>query len=77
MYASPDMINKDKRSHLMQAIQLLLVMDSRPEYKIAADVGVSPSTIRNIRCGKHNPNVVIAEHIYEKLSGYSLGDFDL
>jgi len=71
------MINKDRRSHLMEAIQTLLVMDARPEYQIAADVGVSPSTIRNIRCSNHNPNVVIAEMIYEKLSGQSLKDLEL
>ena len=52
-------------------------MENKPDYVIAAMCGVAPSTILNIRHGNHMPSVVMAERIYEILSGYSLGDFDL
>ena len=71
------MTKKQRKSHLMQAIQLLILMENQPDYKIAQRCGVAPSTILNIRHGNHAPSVVLAEHIYETLSGCSLADFDL
>ena len=68
---------KSKKSYLLEKIQLLILMENQPDYKIAAMCGVAPSTILNIRHGNHMPSVVMAEHIYETLSGFSLGDFDL
>jgi len=65
------------KSHLLEKIQLLILMENKPDYVIAAMCGVAPSTILNIRHGNHMPSVVMAERIYEILSGYSLGDFDL
>jgi len=62
------------KSYIMDAIQLLILLENRPDYKIAADCEVSPSTILNIRHGKHFPSVCLAEHIYETLSGYSIED---
>ena len=72
------MKKQDKqKSHLMEAIQLLILMENQPDYRVAARCGVAPSTILNIRHGNHSPSVLLAEHIYETLSGYSLADFDL
>ena len=68
---------KHHKSHLLDKIQLLILLENQPYYKIAAMCGVAPSTILNIRHGNHMPSVVMAEHIYETLSGFSLGDFDL
>jgi transcriptional regulator with XRE-family HTH domain len=68
---------KKHKSHLLEKIQLLILLENQPDYKIAAMCGVAPSTILNIRHGNHMPSVVMAEHIYETLSGFSLGDFDL
>ena len=68
---------KHYKSHLLEKIQLLILLENQPDYKIAAMCGVAPSTILNIRHGNHMPSVVMAEHIYETLSGFSLGDFDL
>jgi len=65
------------KSHLLEKIQLLILMENKPDYVIAAMCGVAPSTILNIRHGNHMPSVAMAETIYEILSGYSLGDFDL
>lgn len=65
------------KSHLLDKLQLLILLDGRPDYQIANDCKVSPSTIFNIRRGKHTPSVVIAEKVYEQLSGYSLSDFEL
>ena len=65
------------KSYLLEKIQLLILLENQPDYKIAAMCGVAPSTILNIRHGNHMPSVVMAEHIYETLSGFSLGDFDL
>ena len=65
------------KSHLLDKLQDLILMDGRPDYQIANDCGVSPSTILNIRTGKHTPSVVIAERVYEVLSGFSLKDFEL
>ena len=65
------------KSHLLEKIQLLILMENKPDYVIAAMCGVAPSTILNIRHGNHMPSVAMAERIYEILSGYSLGDFDL
>jgi len=66
-----------RKSHLLEKIQYLILLENQPDYKVAARCGVAPSTILNIRHGNHMPSVVMAEHIYETLSGYSLGDFDL
>ena len=71
------MTEKQQRSHLLEAIQLLILMENQPDYKIAAKCGVAPSTILNIRHGKHMPSVLLAEQIYETLSGYTLEDYDL
>ena len=71
------MTQKQRKSYLLEAIQMLILMENQPDYKIAAKCGVAPSTILNIRHGNHMPSVVLAERIYEVLSGYSLGDFDL
>ena len=68
---------KSKKSHLLEKIQLLILLENQPDYKIAAMCGVAPSTILNLRHSNHIPSVVMAEHIYETLSGFSLGDFDL
>jgi hypothetical protein len=68
---------KSKKSYLLEKIQLLILMENQPDYKIAALCGVAPSTILNLRHGNHVPSVVMAEAIYETLSGISLGDFDL
>ena len=65
------------KSHLLEKIQLLILMENKPDYKIAQECGVAPSTILNIRHGNHMPSVVMAERIYEVLSGFNLGDFDL
>jgi len=65
------------KSYLLEKIQLLILMENKPDYVIAAMCGVAPSTILNIRHGNHMPSVVKAERIYEVLSGYNLGDFDL
>ena len=65
------------KSHLLEKIQLLILIENKPDYVIAAMCGVAPSTILNIRHGHHMPSVAMAETIYEILSGYSLGDFDL
>lgn len=72
------MTDKNKQhSHLLDAIQLLILMEGEPDYKIAAKCGVAPSTILNMRTGKHMPSVALAESVYETLSGYSLEFFDL
>jgi len=68
---------KSKKSYLLEKIQLLILLEGQPDYKIAAMCGVAPSTILNLRHGNHIPSVVMAEHIYEVLGGISLGDFDL
>jgi len=65
------------KSHLLEKIQLLILMENQPDYKIAAMCGVAPSTILNIRHGNHSPSVHLAEHIYETLSPWSLSDFEL
>lgn len=70
----PVMKNKNRRSYIMEAIQLLILLENKPDYKIAADCDVSPSTILNIRHGNHFPSVCLAEHIYETLSGESIED---
>lgn len=67
-------MKKQNRSYIMEAIQLLILLENRPDYKIAADCDVSPSTILNIRHGNHFPSVCLAEHIYETLSGESIED---
>ena len=65
------------KSYLLEKIQLLILMENKPDYVIAAMCGVAPSTILNIRHSNHMPSVAMAETIYEVLSGFSLGDFDL
>lgn len=72
-----DMNSIRKKSVLMEAVQTLILLENEPDYKVAAKCGVSPTTILNIRHGNHFPNVLMAEHIYEMLSGYDLTDFDL
>ena len=69
--------HNSKKSHLLEKIQLLILMENKPDYVIAAMCGVAPSTILNLRHGNHVPSVVMAERIYEILSGISLGEFDL
>lgn len=72
------MINDDKKSYLLEAVQLAILMDGRTDFEIAKLVGnVSVGTICNIRNAKHIPNVVLCERIYEALTGCSLQDFDL
>lgn len=72
------MINDDKKSYLLEAVQLAILMDGRTDFEIAKLVGnVSVGTICNIRNAKHIPNVVLCERIYETLTGCSLQDFDL
>jgi len=65
------------KSHLLEAVQVLILMENQPDYKIAQMCNVAPSTILNIRHGNHVPSVVIAERIFETLGGQSLEDFDL
>ena len=76
-YNTPVMSNEPTKSHLLDAIQYLILLENRPDYIIAAKCGVAPSTILNIRHGNHSPSVHLAEHIYETLSGFSLADFEL
>ena len=68
---------KSKKSHLLEEIQSLIFEENKPDYKIAAMCGVAPTTILNLRQGNHVPSVVMAEAIYEILSGKSLGEFNL
>tara|TARA_R110000796_G_scaffold223076_1_gene339329 strand:- start:55 stop:273 length:219 start_codon:yes stop_codon:yes gene_type:complete len=68
---------KSKKSHLLEEIQFLISEEKKPDYKIAAMCGVAPTTILNLRQGNHVPSVVMAEAIYEILSGKSLGEFNL
>tara|TARA_R110000751_G_scaffold31012_3_gene78975 strand:+ start:663 stop:881 length:219 start_codon:yes stop_codon:yes gene_type:complete len=68
---------KSKKSHLLETIQFLIFEENKPDYKIAAMCGVAPTTILNLRQGNHVPSVVMAEAIYEILSGKSLGEFNL
>ena len=68
---------KSKKSHLLETIQFLIFTEDKPDYKIAAMCGVAPTTILNLRQGNHVPSVVMAEAIYEILSGKSLGEFNL
>ena len=68
---------KSKESHLLETIQFLISEEKKPDYKIAAMCGVAPTTILNLRQGNHVPSVVMAEAIYEILSGKSLGDLNL
>ena len=72
------MIHKPKKkSHLLEHVRLLISKQDEPDYKIAAMCGVAPSTVLNIRKGNHVPSVILAEHVYEILSGKSLGEFNL
>ena len=78
MYAKTNSdMAKQPKSVLLDEIRLLILMDGRPDYKIAHSCGVSPSTILNVRTGKHCPNVLYAEMIYNTLSGRSLEDVEL
>lgn len=76
-YNLSSMKNEPTKSHLLDAIQYLILLENRPDYVIAAKCGVAPSTILNIRHGNHSPSVHLAEHIYETLSPWSLEDFQL
>ena len=71
------MNNEPTKSHLLDAIQYLILLENTPDYIIAAKCGVALSTILNIRHGNHSPSVHLAEHIYETLSPWSLSDFEL
>lgn len=79
LYLLSIMSNHDKqKSHLLEAVQLAILMDGRTDFELAKAVGnVSVGTICNIRNSKHIPNVLLCERIYETLSGCSLADFDL
>jgi transcriptional regulator with XRE-family HTH domain len=62
------------KSHIMEVLQLLILLENEPDYKIAARCGVAPSTILNIRHGNHYPLVNTAEQIYEELTGNKICD---
>ena len=74
-YFASDM-NK-KNSHLVKITKRLLEDCDKPDYVIAVDLGVSPNSIRNVRKGDHNPNIVFIENLYEYLSGRKISDLDL
>lgn len=72
------MSKQTQKSHLLEAVQLAIIMDGRTDFEVAKLIGdVSVGTICNIRNAKHIPNVVLCERIYEALTGVSLEDFDL
>jgi len=70
------MSNK-QTSHIVKITRRLLEDCSKPDYVIAVDLGVSPNSIRNVRKGDHNPNIVFIENLYEYLSGRKISDLDL
>ena len=72
------MKNRDDKSYLLEAVQLAILLDGRSEFEIAKTVGgISVGTVANVRKAKHAPSVVIAERMYEALTGNTLKDFDL
>ena len=61
-----------KDSKLNKRVRELVADSDLPDYKIAALVDVTPTSIRNIRIGAVNPSAAVAERIYETLTGKKL-----
>lgn len=59
-------------SKLNKKVRELVADSDLPDYKIAAMVEVTPTSIRNIRIGSVNPSAAVAERIYECLTGKKL-----
>ena len=63
-----------KQSYLLKIVRRMLEDDPRPDYVIAAEVSMSPNTIRNIRKGKNIPNVMFVETLWEHYTGRNIED---
>lgn len=66
-----------KISHLHKITRRLLEDCKKPDYVIAVELGYSPNSVRNVRSGDHDPNIVFIEALYEYLSGRKISDLDL